>query len=126
MISGTRSGEQRNATVFGRYFTAALEEEAADLNKDRRITAQEAFQYAESGIETYYSRNNEMTTENPVATGPEPLMVLALLETPTAIDPTLNHMVIQRDQLLPIWGWAAPGRTVTVNQLLKGTDMPIL
>ena len=26
-----------------------------------------------------------------------------------------DHMVLQRDQPLPIWGWAAPGRTVTVE-----------
>jgi len=26
-----------------------------------------------------------------------------------------DHMVLQRDQPLPIWGWAAPGRAVTVE-----------
>ena len=26
-----------------------------------------------------------------------------------------DHMVLQRDQPLPIWGWAAPGRVVTVE-----------
>jgi len=26
-----------------------------------------------------------------------------------------DHMVLQRDQPLPVWGWAAPGRTVTVE-----------
>ena len=26
-----------------------------------------------------------------------------------------DHMVLQRDQPLPVWGWAAPGRAVTVE-----------
>ncbi len=26
-----------------------------------------------------------------------------------------NHMVLQRDQAVPVWGWAAPGDEVTVN-----------
>ena len=26
-----------------------------------------------------------------------------------------DHMVLQRDQPLPVWGWAAPGRTITVE-----------
>jgi sialate O-acetylesterase len=26
-----------------------------------------------------------------------------------------DHMVLQRDQPLPVWGWAAPGRTVNVE-----------
>jgi len=26
-----------------------------------------------------------------------------------------DHMVLQRDQTLPVWGWSAPGRTVTVE-----------
>jgi sialate O-acetylesterase len=26
-----------------------------------------------------------------------------------------DHMVLQRDQPLPVWGWAAPGRPITVE-----------
>ena len=99
VISGTRSGEQRNATVFGRYFSAALEDDAADVDKDLRITAVEAFRYAQSGINTHYTRNNEMTTENPISSGPEPTMVLAHLETLPAVDPGLAHLFTQRDSL---------------------------
>ena len=25
-----------------------------------------------------------------------------------------DHMVLQRDSIVPIWGWAAPGEVVTV------------
>jgi len=99
VITGTRSGDQRNATVFGRFFTAALEDDAADVNKDNRITAIEAFRYAETGIERYYSGEGEMTTENPIASGPEPVMVLALLETQPDQNPELDHLYAERDAL---------------------------
>ena len=99
VISGTRSGEQRNATVFGRFFSAALEDEAADVNKDQRITALEAFHFAESGIVDYYRYNNEMTSENPIASGPDPVMVLAHLETQPTLEPARNHLLTQREAL---------------------------
>ena len=99
VITATRSGEQRNATVFGRFFTAALEDDAADIDKDNRVTAIEAFRYAETGIERYYSGEGEMTTENPVQSGPEPVMVLALLESEPTVDPALEHLYAEREAL---------------------------
>ena len=30
-----------------------------------------------------------------------------------------DHMVLQRDQPLPVWGWAAPGRAVTSLAFLE-------
>src|SRR5687767_7283718 len=26
-----------------------------------------------------------------------------------------NHMVLQREQPLPVWGWSTPGQTITVS-----------
>jgi hypothetical protein len=99
LITGTRSGEQKNATVFGRFFTAALDDEAADVDKDKRITALEAFRYAETGIERYYGDAGEMTTENPVTSGPDPVLVLAVLESQLAVDPARNHLYTRRSEL---------------------------
>ena len=100
VITATRSGDQRNATVFGRFFTAALEDDAADVDKDKRVSAIEAFRYAESAIESYYAREGEMTVENPVASGPDPVLVLALLETrPATTDPVSDHLYAQREAL---------------------------
>ena len=100
VITGTRSGGQRNATVFGAYFTAALSEEAADLDKDQRITAAEAFAYAEARVKQHYAAGNEMSVENPVAKGPEPVMVLAHLEAIRAVtDPEHAHLYAERDSL---------------------------
>ena len=79
IISATKSGEERNATVFGQFFVAALEDSRADINKDQYITATEAFQYASHQVDQYYSSRNTMATEHPMSKGPEALMVLAYL-----------------------------------------------
>jgi NAD(P)-dependent dehydrogenase (short-subunit alcohol dehydrogenase family) len=99
VITATRSGEQRNATVFGRFFTAALEDDEADIDKDKRVSAIEAFRYAESSVERYYDREGEMTVEHPVTSGPEPVIVLALLETRPDVSPVSSHLHAQRDSL---------------------------
>ncbi|MDA7521466.1 sialate O-acetylesterase, partial [Verrucomicrobia bacterium] len=42
-----------------------------------------------------------------LAAEPQPAFRMACIFT--------DHMVLQRDQPLPVWGWAAPGRAVTIE-----------
>ncbi|MEM8765970.1 MAG: hypothetical protein AAGE43_00895 [Pseudomonadota bacterium] len=99
LITGTRSGDQRNATVFGRYFTAALEDAAADVDKDGRVTAQEAFNFASDGVVRHYDQDGEMATENPVTSGPEPGMILARLDAAPTVNAADAHLIARRDEL---------------------------
>lgn len=46
-------------------------------------------------------------------------LVHAELRLPSAID---SHMVVQRDQPIAVWGWAAPGDEVTVGFAGTNTD----
>ncbi len=99
VITGTRSGEQRNSTVFGRYFTAALSDDDADTDKDGRITGVEAFAYAEASVAQHYSRAGEMSVEHPVTSGPEPVLVLARLEHATVPSSMDADLIARRDAL---------------------------
>jgi len=99
VITGTRSGEQRNTTVFGRYFTAALTDGDADTDKDGRVTAVEAYRYAEAAVVTHYSRAGEMSVENPVTSGPEPVLVLARLESAPERNTADAGLIARRDEL---------------------------
>jgi hypothetical protein len=101
VITATRSGEQRNATVFADYFTAALDDTAADVDKDGRVTVLEAFEYTRAGVERHYDRAGEMTVENPVTSGPEPVLVLARLDSdaPTAAGSADAALLARRDEL---------------------------
>jgi len=48
-----------------------------------------------------------------------PLAILLAAVTPasavTPADVFTDHMILQRDKPVPIWGWATPGETVKVS-----------
>ena len=47
IITATKSGTEKNATVFARFWVDALRDPAVDVDKNEVISALEAFQYAE-------------------------------------------------------------------------------
>jgi len=69
LVAGTRNGNERNATHFGRYFAAALQDEAADLNKNNSISIQEAFDYADRSVTEYFEEQGRLATEHPQLRG---------------------------------------------------------
>ena len=64
MIAGTRNGNERNATQFGRHFADALTSKEADLNKNNSISIQEAFDYAEQRVGSYFEDEGKLATEH--------------------------------------------------------------
>jgi hypothetical protein len=65
LMTATRSGDQSNATVFARYLIEALESEAADVDKDTRLSLAEVFGYAEAAVVAHYKGRNLMASEHP-------------------------------------------------------------
>jgi hypothetical protein len=66
VITATKSGTEKNATVFARYFIEALRDPAADADKNEIITALEAFRYAEAKTTKFYEENKRIATEHPL------------------------------------------------------------
>lgn len=67
LVAATRSEMERNATEFGQFFVRAIAaDEAADLDKDERVSLLEAFEYARREVERHYETENEMLTEHAV------------------------------------------------------------
>ncbi|MGH8219737.1 MAG: hypothetical protein ACREUT_14430 [Steroidobacteraceae bacterium] len=66
VIAATKSGTERNATVFARYWADALEDPTADLDKNDAISALEAFQYAAAKTAAFYSTQKRLATEHAV------------------------------------------------------------
>jgi hypothetical protein len=64
VITATRSGQERNETQFGRYFAEAFGGDAADLDKDGRLSLLEAFVYARSETARYYAEEGLLSTEH--------------------------------------------------------------
>lgn len=64
ILTATRSGRERNETIFGRYFVQAFAADGADSNRDGRVTITEAFEYAVRETERAYQMNNLLQMEH--------------------------------------------------------------
>lgn len=66
VIAATKSGTEKNATVFARYWVEALQDPTADLDKSDSINALEAFQYAQRKTAAFYESQKRLATEHAV------------------------------------------------------------
>jgi hypothetical protein len=66
VMTATKSGTEKNATIFARYFIEALRDPAADTDKNDTITALEAFRYAEQKTAGFYDTQKRLATEHPL------------------------------------------------------------
>lgn len=66
VLTSTKSGMERNQTNWGRYFIEALEDNAADSNKDDRVSMLEAFFYAARKVEEHYRNEDNLQTEHAI------------------------------------------------------------
>jgi hypothetical protein len=64
VITATRSGQDKNATTFARFWIEALRDEAADVDKNEAITALEAYRYAERKTKGFFSEQKRILTEH--------------------------------------------------------------
>ncbi len=102
VITATKNGREKNATVFGKYWAEALGAPAADTDKNESISAMEAFRYAEDRVSSYYSDNKQLATEHPRIEGKlASSFVLARLGSVAemATDPVLKALLSLREAL---------------------------
>jgi hypothetical protein len=64
VITATKSGTEKNATVFPRYFIDAFHDNAADTDKNGVTTALEAFRYAEQKVAAYFVTEKLIASEH--------------------------------------------------------------
>jgi len=66
VIAATKTGTEKNATVFARYWVEALRDPTVDLDKNDAISAMEAFEYADRKTATFYDSQKRLATEHAV------------------------------------------------------------
>jgi hypothetical protein len=66
VIAATKTGTEKNATIFCRYWVEALHDPDADVDKNESISALEAFQYADRKTAAYYESEKRLATEHAV------------------------------------------------------------
>ena len=127
VVTATKTGGERNASVFGGYFAEAFAEgeEEADQDRDRRVSMLEAFTYARSRVVQSYEAEGLLMTEHALlddngdgqgSEEPDPLsgdaadgLVARTLfftsgagrrtETARLDDPELQALYLERDEL---------------------------
>jgi hypothetical protein len=64
VITATKTGTEKNATIFARYFIEALRDASADTDKNDSISALEAFRYAEQKTSKFFEDQKRLATEH--------------------------------------------------------------
>jgi hypothetical protein len=66
VIAATKSGMEKNATVFARFWVEALQDPAGDTDKSDSISAMEVFRYAAKKTSAFYDSQKRLATEHAV------------------------------------------------------------
>ena len=64
VMTATKSGTEKNAPVFARYWVDALRDPAADTDKNGTVSALEAFNYAQRKTTAYFEAEKLLATEH--------------------------------------------------------------
>ncbi len=109
VISATKTGSEKNATVFARYWVEALGDASADTDKNGSISAMEAFRFAERKTKSFYEEQKRLSTEHAViedsikggAAGQLAMSfsVLKLNAESASADPAKRALQAKRDQV---------------------------
>ena len=99
VITATRHGRERNVSLFGGFWAEALDAPSADVDKDERISADEAFRFAERALRAYYEDHQRIATEHPRLEGNAGLFIVAQTAPGEPVEPELLHLVSRVDEL---------------------------
>lgn len=66
VITATRSGMERNETIFGKFFADGYAGASSDMDKDGKVSLLEAYTFAARETERWYKEQNRLMTEHAV------------------------------------------------------------
>src|SRR5262249_11225153 len=66
VIAATKTGTEKNATNFARYWAEALRDPAADTDKNEAVSALEAFRFASQKTKEFFETQKRLETEHSV------------------------------------------------------------
>src|SRR5262249_23505558 len=66
VLTATDSAAQQFETVFPEYFIKAFGDEAADADRNGRVSIWEAFQYASAAVRQSFEQKGQLPTERPL------------------------------------------------------------
>jgi hypothetical protein len=103
VITATRSGQEKNATVFARFWVEAMRDASADVDKNEIVSALEAFQYAEKKTGDFYKEQKRLATEHPQVDDQQRASAFPLLRYGSAsavvTDPAKRALIAKKDDV---------------------------
>lgn len=99
VITATKSAFERNEVTFPEYFARGLSGEAADADKNGRVTILEAFQYARREVARGYETRNRLATEHPQLSDSTLARTIAFGTAPAPSDPRIAALFVERTAL---------------------------
>jgi hypothetical protein len=103
IITATRNGNEKNATVFARFFVDALRDGSADTDKNEVVSALEAFSYADKKTSQFYTEQKRLATEHPQVDDQQHAAAFPLLRYGSAAaaanDPAKRDLQARKDDI---------------------------
>ncbi len=103
VITATKSGAEKNATVFARFWVEALRDPSADTDKNEIVSALEAFKYAQTKTAAFFSDQKRLATEHAVLEDTQHAGAFQLLRYGTAAavvnDPAKRELVGKKEEI---------------------------
>ncbi|MEP6716064.1 MAG: hypothetical protein ABJC09_10855 [Terriglobia bacterium] len=103
LITATKSGSEKNATLFARYWVEALRDPEADTDKNEIVTALEAFKYAQTRTAAFFTEQKRLATEHAQLEDQQHAAAFPLVRYGsagvTANDPAKRELVAKKEDI---------------------------
>ena len=103
IITATKSGTEKNAVVFSRFWVQALSDPAADTDKNQIISGLEAFKYAQAKTTAFYTDQKHLATEHPQLADEQKAASFALIRFGSAAaevtDPAKKQLAATKEDI---------------------------
>ena len=99
IVTSTKSAMERNESIFAQYFALGLTSDAADADKDGRVSVLEAFRYATREVARVYESSKRMQTEHAQLSDSLLARSIAFGGAASSTDPRVLALVAERQAL---------------------------
>ncbi|MEN9591597.1 MAG: hypothetical protein RJA21_49 [Gemmatimonadota bacterium] len=99
VVTATKTSNERNESVFLQYFASALGMDAADADKDGRLSVFEVFRFARTEVGKVYTSSNRMQTEHALVSDSLLAARVAFGKTAASANPRITALIAERQAL---------------------------
>ena len=99
VVTATRSAVEKNESIFAGLFAQAVASDAADADKDGRISVLEAFRFTTREVAKVYESSGRMQTEHAQLSDSTKAMTVSFGKSVTSNDPRVVALVAERQAL---------------------------